>query len=207
MDYGTLKTLLASYLHRDDLTATIPTFITLAQARLNHDIDLMSMHTTASLAVVASVKEIALPTDFLEMLSVRVPYEGGFRVVEQRSLAQNGQVFESQLGATGAPRYFARYGTTLEVSPLPEEATTLEIIYKQRLTPFVSDTDTDDMLTYNPNIYVYGAMLEAMPFLKDPNTKWQELYLGEVERLNEQNDDQQWSGGPIQIFNLGTDTP
>ena len=206
MDYGTLKTTLASYLHRDDLTATIPTFITLAQARMSHDLDLTSMHAVDTLTVTAATNEVTLPVDFLEMLSLRIPDEGGYRLLQQRSLAGNSQVLDNG-GATGEPVFYARYGNVIELTPVPSASTTLNIIYKKRFTAFSLDADTDDVLTYTPNIYIYGAMLEAMPFLKDANAPWQEMYMGEVSRLNDLAYNSQWSGGPMQITNLGTDTP
>lgn len=209
MNYGELKTLLASYLHRDDLTDQIPTFITLAQSRMNHDVDLTSLQSKDCVFVVKGQVEADLPTDFLEMLSLRIPFNGGFRLLQQKSLAQNSQVYETASGATGSPLYYARYGNSIELSPTPDASTTLEIVYKQRLAALVNDTDTDELLTNHLNIYIYGAMLEASPFLMDDKRAqvWGGLYENEVKRINDFAEDAEWSGSPMQITNLGTDTP
>lgn len=210
MDYGTLKTTIASYLHRDDLTATIPTFIQLGQARMSHDLDLMAMQTTDSLTVTASVKEVTLPTDLISLKSVRIPYDSGFRTLQQTSLVGNTQVLEQYDGATAAPRYYARYGSIIELTPTPETATTLEIVYKKRFTEFSADVDTDEVLTSYPNIYIYASMLEASPFIMDDKraVMWKAYYDDEVMKLNALNDDSEWSGAPLQINpSLGVDTP
>ena len=209
MDFGELKTRVANYLHRDDLTDTIPDFIEQAQARINHDIDTMSMDKAVSLTVTASIKEVTMPTDILELKSVRIPFAGGVRTLVQRSLVQNSQVLETTDGATAAPLFYARYGDILELTPIPESATTLEIIYKARLASFVDDTDTDFLLTNYPNIYVYASMLEAMPFLiADQRVGiWRDFYKEEVTRINEIAFKEEWSGAPIRISNLGVNTP
>jgi len=209
MNYGELKTLIANYLHRDDLTSTIPTFVTLAQARLNHDIDLTSMQTTDTLTVTAGTTTVALPSDFLELLSIRIPYSGGKRTLQQRSLVQNSQIYESAGGSTAAPTYYARYGSTLELSPTPEADTTLEIVYKQKLAAFSADGDTDTLLTDNPNAYLYASLLEAALYIVDSDLSnaAKGYYDIEIARLIDLNDKAEWSGAPIEQFNLGMDTP
>lgn len=47
-DYASLQTAIADWLARADLTDQIPTFITLAEARLNRDLRLASMQVTRS---------------------------------------------------------------------------------------------------------------------------------------------------------------
>jgi len=207
MDFATLKTILASYLHRDDLTDTIPTFIMLGQNRMSHDLKTMSMQTTATLSATAGTAEVALPTGTLRLHRVQIPHSGGTKALTQKSLTQNDQVYESAGGGSDTPIWYARYGTTLELSPIPAEDIDIEIIYSAKFTEFVNDTDTDDLLTDYPNIYIYAAMVEAMPFLKDQTKKWDEMYMGEVSRLNDLAYDDEWSGAPLQITNLGVDTP
>jgi hypothetical protein len=206
MNYAALKTTLASYLHRDDLTAMIPTFILLAQSRMSHDLEDPSMQTTATLDVMAAMKEVVLPSDFLELMSIRIPNSGGYKTLLQRTLVGNTAVLDNG-GATGSPSSYARYGNILELTPIPDSDTTLEIVYRQRIAEFTEDTDTDTLLTVSPNIYIYGAMLEAMPFLSDPSQVWQSMYIGEVSRLNEIAYTSEWSGSPLEILNLGMETP
>jgi hypothetical protein len=210
MNYGTLKTNVANYLHRDDQAANIPGFILLGQARMSHDLEIPMMDGTESLAVTASVKEVALPETVLRIKSIRIPFSGGFRTLQLNSLVQNSQIYEGAGGATADPLYYARYGFTLELAPPPSADNTLSLIVKKRLVEFVEDTDTDDILTNYPNIYLYAAMLEASVFVEDSEriTTWKAYYDDEVFKLNEDAEDQLWSGAPMQIKpSMGVDTP
>lgn len=211
MDYGTLKTVLQSYLHRDDDTTVnmIATFVKMAQARMSRDLEIPELQATDSLTVTASDTVVSLPSDCLELCSVRIPYKSGYRLVQQNSLFQNSQMLEAYNGSTSTPYYYARYGKKLELTPTPESDTTLEVVYRKLIANFTSDTDTDDILTNYPNIYIYASMIEASPFIMDDTRTdtWGSLYKEEVIKINEIGYRSEWSGAPMQIKSLGVDTP
>ena len=211
MDYSTLKTMIASYAHRHDTSFTdrVPTFILLAQARMSRDLDTTLLHDTATLTVTAGTTTVTLPSDCVELMSVRLAYKSSFRLLQQHSLFNNSQIFESYSGSTSAPYYYARYGNTLELSPIPESNTTIDIIYKKKLSGLSDDTDTDAILTNYPNVYIYATMLEATPFLVDDERidVWGNLYKEEINSINEKSADFEWSGAPLMMKNLGVDTP
>ena len=210
MDYGTLKTTLESYLHRDDLTDLIPTFIQLAQSRMTRDLKTHLLQTTGTVSLTGGTATASLPSDYASLISIRVPWQGGVRTLQQHSLVQNAQVFEELQGSSGSPLYYAIYNnSTLEITPTPESSVDLQIIYQQRLAAFTLDADTDAILTQFPNIYIYASMLEAAPFIQDDDqiAKWGKFYQGEVDSLNKYSEDAQWSGAPMQIKSLGTSTP
>ena len=69
--YTNLKTEIASYLNRDDLTANIDTFIDLAESRHSKDLRLREMAVNTTTDTVAGTKYITLPTGFLEFISVQ----------------------------------------------------------------------------------------------------------------------------------------
>jgi hypothetical protein len=129
--------------------------------------------------------------------------------MQQFSLAQNGRIFESAEGASDGPRFYARHGNIIELSPIPEQDTTLNLIYVRRLVKFTDDADTDEILTNYPNIYIYAAMVEAGPFIVDDKmaARWRAYYQEEVDKLNELSEDSEWDGPLKQIQSLGTDTP
>jgi len=66
-DYSSLKTSVASYLARSDLTDQIPDFIRLAEERLARDLRTRKMLVVARADTTASDSTVGLPTDFLEM--------------------------------------------------------------------------------------------------------------------------------------------
>ena len=210
MTYGELKTLLAGYLHRKDLTAMIPNFVTLAQARLNHDIRHIMMNGASSIQAIAGTANITLPSDFLHFVRLQVPNAGGYRSLRQQTLEQNATFNESYGGGTGVPRYYAIVNMRLaELAPTPEESVTLTCVYRRRLAAFSGDTATDDILTAFPNAYVYAAMVEATPYIQSDTRLglWKALYDEEMMRIDDVNLEAQWSDSPRSISNPAADTP
>ena len=70
-NYTELKSSLADWLNRSDLTSRIPEFISLAEAAFNRNLrtrDMLSRSTTST-----NAQYVALPSDFLEMLNVELP--------------------------------------------------------------------------------------------------------------------------------------
>ena len=66
--YANLKTEIASFLNRDDLTAQIDTFIDLAETRHARDLRIREMETVdTSITTVAGTQSYDLPTGYLEL--------------------------------------------------------------------------------------------------------------------------------------------
>ncbi len=207
MNYGELKTLIEGYLHRTDQTANLATFITLAQARVNRDLRVPEMESRATLTLASGDRFVTLPSDYRKMLNVQVAISGGRQLVLPMSLAQM-DVEHSILGS-GTPRNYSVLGDQLELQPAPGESLEIEIVYQYRLAAFSADADTNDILTDSPNIYVYAAMMEASPFVQadERMPMWHEMYKEERDRLNEEAEDRELSGGPLQILKMGVSTP
>ena len=70
--YTELKTSVANYLERSDLTANIPDFITLTENRLNRDLRARVNLVRATTATTASTDFYALPSDLIELRNL--PY-------------------------------------------------------------------------------------------------------------------------------------
>ena len=67
--YAELKSSVANWLNRTDLTAEIPDFIKLAENRIAHEVRLPTIEKTASMTPNAQ-GAIAIPADFLELIDV-----------------------------------------------------------------------------------------------------------------------------------------
>ena len=71
--YSTLQTAVANWLDRDDLTASIPEFISLCEARFNRTLRIRAMETLdTSVSTVAGTKTIALPTGYVQMRDIHL---------------------------------------------------------------------------------------------------------------------------------------
>ena len=162
-NYGELKTAVADWLNRDDLTLVIPTFIDLAHAKLNRRLRVREMIQRSTASITDQFSN--LPSDFLELrniqLNVTIPKSLEYVTIEQMDQ-------ERGLGNTARePVYYTLMGSTIEVFPTPDQSYTLELAYYQDIPTLSADADTNWLLTKAPDVYLYGALLQAAPYLKD----------------------------------------
>jgi hypothetical protein len=85
----------------------------------------------------------------------------------------------------GKPEYFSIVGNQLEVIPSPDTEYSAELTYYAKITA-LSDANTSNwLLAYAPDLYLYGALLEATPYLKDDErlVVWGQLYIASMEDI------------------------
>ena len=192
-NYGELKAEIAEYLARSDLTGSIPTFVTLCEARINYGSGEPgdALHTPplrirqmqqVDESLTLSAGTAALPTGFLEMRSA---------YIDQPTDTQLDYIPEDQLrrkydsSASGVPRLYSIEGTNLLVWPAPDDTYTAKITYWKAFDAFSSDSDTNWLLTNAPGVYLYGALIESAPYLNDPKRlqEWFSLFKGAIGGL------------------------
>ena len=170
--YGDLKTSVAAWLARADLTSVIPDFVTLTHADLMRDLRghlrLQKRDTAFSIAT----EYVACPTDFLELVSLIVtstnpPYAINF-LPNDKQVDMNG-------ATTGTPKWVAVVGATnntenFRFSPPPGQTLTATIEYYARLTFFANDAATNWVLTDYPNLYLFGALYHGYTYLQNPQS-------------------------------------
>lgn len=196
-NFGQLKTAIANLLYRDDLTTAIPDFVTMLEARVNRETKFRNrrMETSATLTYSGS-DEATLPTDFIEARTV---------VWQSNPRVRLEFVAPSQFEATyttdtqGTPRDYTIFGSTIQIGPFPNSTVGATLRYYQRLTALSADGDTNWLLTYHPDVYLYGSALESAPYLGDDNRI--QVWLGFFDRAAAelQGDDARarWSGAPV----------
>jgi len=181
--YAELQASIANFLNRDDLTATIPDFIALAESNINRDVRHWRMQSKSTLAIAGQFT--ALPTNWLE--AGRLSLQGdGTSELELVSLAEIGYMRAGSDDSTGRPKYYAISGGDLEVYPSPDSTRTADIIYTAR-TDALSDSNTANwLLTYAPDVYLYGSLIHTAPYLKEDErtTLWAAMFNAAVTNLN-----------------------
>ena len=88
---------------------------------------------------------------------------------------------------TGTPVFYADYDYThWLIAPTPDQAYPFEVLYYE-LPPLLDETTQTNWLTdYAPQLLLYGALLEATPFLKNDEriATWQGYYDRAAAMLN-----------------------
>jgi hypothetical protein len=181
--FSGLKTTIADYLNRDDLTSAIPSFITLAEAKFNRKLRVRQMVKRATATL--DTQYFAFPSDFLQAKEFQLNTNP---ITYLQYVTQNQGDYGSANNyiAAGKPQFYTIIGTQIQVIPTPDTGYTGELTYYGKI-PALSDSNTSNwLLAYAPDLYLYGALLEATPYLKDDErlAVWSTLYansLGDIE--------------------------
>lgn len=181
-DYASLKTSIAAFLHRTDLTAIIPEFIADAETRIYNELRVKQMETAYSATMSGGVA--AEPSGILEWQWLYLNTDPK-RKLDRRDVEWIVYQFGSN---TGKPYYFARNSGNLIFGPSPDSDYALVGSYYKRLAA-LSDSNTTNWLTDNyPDLIRYAALAEAAPYLQDDEriAVWEGKYQtakARIERL------------------------
>lgn len=178
--YAELQSAIADTLNRDDLTATIPTFIRLAEANLNRDVEHWKREKRAT--VTADSRYTELPSDFHAPIMLHV----GGQADPLQPASQNEMMRKrAKYDVANTPRFYALTGGEIELYPTPSEAVTLEMSYKADIPALSDDTPTNWALDAFPDAYLYGALIHTAPYLhEDQRTAtWAALYQSAIDGI------------------------
>ena len=191
-DYDGLKSAIADFLNRDDLSSTIATFVRLAEAQMARDIRHWRMEKRKTATFDEGFE--LLPDDWVQTIRL----EMGGRPMELASREEIARWKRSH--ATARPRYFAHVAGKLEVWPAPDGEYEGELLYVARIPPLSDSEPTNWLLTEAPDAYLYGSLLQSAPYLvEDERTQvWGSLYEAAVQNLNQASERARHSG-PLRL--------
>jgi hypothetical protein len=195
-NYSALKTTVANYLGRTDLTSQIPDFITLAETRLARELRTRQMLKSATSPMTSGDAKIALPTDFLE---VRDLYIQGNPRMPVTYLSPSAFTRDARADESGKPFYYTVLAQEFVFAPVPDGTRTLEILYYAKPT-VLSDSNASNVFLANyPDALLYGALAEAEPYLiNDARLQtWISLYDRAINNINESDEGSEYSGVPL----------
>jgi len=194
--YAELRTSIGDWLNRSDLSATIPDFISLAEAQIERTLRTRQMIVRANASF--DQQYGALPADFLEAKSLKLtntnpPTPLSFLTID--ALDQQSSTYT----ASGKPKFFGVVGNQLRIQPTPDGTYTTELTYFAKLTKLSNSVTTNWLLASSPDIYLYGALLQAAPYLQDDARiqTWATLYERALNDLRTADDRGASSGGVL----------
>lgn len=187
MTYAELQTLIADYMHRPDLTTQIPTFIEQARSRINRDLRAREM--VQRIVFTPTTNPIDLLTvvpDFIEARDLSYKqsrWQVSLKLVSRSELSK--WVQGSSQGES-TPRFYSVDGQSIQTAP-GGVGVEFTLIYYAKTPALVSPTDTNEILTTYPTIYLYASLIEANSFVQDMEQRSAstEVYASEVARANE----------------------
>jgi hypothetical protein len=194
--YAELKTSIGDWLNRADLTAVIPDFISLAEAQVERTLRTRQMIVRANASFDAQYG--AVPGDFLETKSLKLTSTNPQTPLEFLSIDALDNKAAEYTGS-GKPRFFGVVGGQFRIVPTPDATYTTELTYYAKLTKLSSSVATNWLLTSNPDIYLYGSLLQAAPYLQDDARiqTWATLYERALNDSQTADDRGASSGGAL----------
>ena len=214
--YATLQTAVANWLDRSDLTDRIPEFISLAEARMNRTLRLSMMlnvdETTlgGAATLIGGTRDYALPSGYLQMVDFHLRTSPITTLSYLTPENMNRMWAGSQGGKPLAYTIFADNSTgtpikKVRLGPSPASAYDYSIMFYKKIDALSVSNTTEQMLTDNPDIYLYGALLEAEPFLMNDQRVqlWATAFQESVRALQEQDNKDRHSGSAMRVMNTG----
>jgi len=200
--YEELKTSVANWIDRDDLTSRIPDFITLAEARINRNLRIRAMEDRSTATVNAGQDYYGLPDRYVQMRHITIAQ--GNRDVDLEYLTP--ERFDLEInrvwaGGAARPRKYTLIGDELRLGPCPSAEGTMQMIYWRTFNS-LGDSNTSNWLLSNaPDVLLYGALLEAETFVKNIEAAkgWGILFGEGIQSIQNADDRDRHSGGALHV--------
>ena len=200
--YDGLKDAIADWLDRSDLEDRIPDFIRLAETRINRKLRIRPMEVRSTMTTNAGQRYFNLPGGFLSMRNIQLN-TNPITPLEQISPEMLDRLYGSDV--TGKPTAYALIGDEIQLAPIPDSSYELEIAFYEKFTPLgdgTGGTVTSNWLSTNaPDVILYGALLEAEPFIKNDErvSLWLNAYSESVREMELANEKDRFSGSQMRV--------
>jgi hypothetical protein len=187
-DYSALKLEIADFYERNDLGSVVDTFIDLCEAEMQRELKLLSFEVDGTITVTDGTG--ALPTGFNAFRRVTWDSELG------RPLTYITPQYLDRLQA-GSPSYannFTIVGGNIKVSAALSG--TLNVTYKASFSPLSGSNTTNAILTSHPAAYLYGSLVHAAVYCKDPDgaSGYRTLFNNELDQIKKDNNERRFTG-------------
>lgn len=199
--YAGLKTAIADFANRTDLTTAIPDFVTLAASRIfygsqeapmpSDPLRIRAMEYSSDLTL--NAQTVALPTGYLQ---ARRLYVNSSPIKELQYITPDlfWRTFVSS--ESGTPTRYTIEGENIVLGPTPETTYTGKLLHYKKFDALSGDSDTNWLLTNAPGAYLQGALIEVYDYLKDYDAQAvaYKKFVGIINGLNIQDKADRWSG-------------
>jgi len=193
--YAELQTAAANWLKRSDLTSYIPDLIRLGELRIFREVRCRIMESSLSSAISSGV--VTVPSDYLGLKSAYI--DGSPTQKLQRATVS--QIYDKYplRAAEGKPKMVAREGSSFIFGPYPDSSYTMKGIYYAKPTSI--QTSANALFLESPDLYLFAALAEAAPFLKDDAriVIWDGKYASVVKQIEDADRDEDSTGGGLAV--------
>lgn len=186
--FSTLKTAVADWLDRDDMSTSggpIDVMIELAEDQIYRDLRLRFMESSTAPAISSGV--VPIPSDFLELKNASAENNGASTRLTPKG---SDWIYDSYptRSADGIPKFIAQEGDNFIFGPYPDSGYTVNLHYYARPTALSTSNETNWLTTNASDVLLNGALLQSIGYLgaDERAAYWQSSYAAGINRLKAQ---------------------
>lgn len=192
--FADLKSTVATFLNRSNLTTQIPYFVQLCETRIFYGSEeqpfasepLRIRAMESSQYATFNVQTIALPSNFLQQRRLYIASTPNIRV---EYIAPDLFWDKWLSSTTGRPSQFTVEGENIVLGPTPDSAYTGQLLFYKKFDALSGDTDTNWLLANAFGAYLHGTLCEAYRFIRNNEQAQVEYnsFVGIINSLNNAN--------------------
>ena len=192
-NYTTLKQAIADWVNSPEIEQTSDQLIQFVEADLNTRLRCREMIVRATTN--NSDEFVKLPADWLEGINLQI--QGGQSPLRFITLDEADIINASN--AYTQTRFYSLMNGAIELVPPPGGYITIEMVYYAKIPALSDSVATNWLITKAPDVYLYGAMAHAAPFLKDDPriATFSQMYLARVQAMQDESQKSLHSGSPL----------
>ena len=195
--YDNLKTNIADYLARSDLTDKIPMFVSLAEKRLNRDLRLRQTLQQSTYSMDSGFT-VPTPSDFLEMKDIHIDANPivnlNFKTVSQFYRLSN-------VSGNGVPVNYTLVSDNFVLAPRPTGSSVINMTYYKIPRVLSNENPSNEYLEVCPDLLLYAALVESAPFLMDDARlqTWEALYTRGLTSITKSDEQSEFPAQPLAV--------
>jgi hypothetical protein len=160
------------------------------------------MESKQTASTVAGQQNLALPPRFVQMRNVQINTSP---VTAMQYVTP--EMFDRLYGgsSSGTPKFYTVIANELQLGPTPDSVQTIEMLFYETFQALSVSNPTNWVITNAPDVYLYGALLEAEPFImNDARVQlWATAFRQSIADIQEQDNKDRHSGSALRVMNTG----
>jgi len=203
MNYSQILVLALSYADRTDAEVSnrLDDFLRIVEARVNRTIKTMGMCVRTHAVTVEDQEYYALPADFEGMRDIEVRSSLAYTQKTTLEYMTPEQINHLSNATSVSGCYYTIVANQLQIVPILEAGKILELIYYRKLIPLSTTFPENWVSLDNPDVYVFGLLVEISAFLKDAISKqiWDERFKEALADIQNNDSSRRWAGTSMKV--------
>lgn len=197
VDYQTLLNAIAVWVDRSDFVNVTPVLVGLAHARMNRTLRVQDMLVRSTSSVTVGTEYVDLPGDYIEMKRIRPVTSPPSRPLTVMTMDQAAERLAENGIASRVPTSYSLVGGSVEFAPAATGDFNLEMLYYGMVPSLSADAPTNWIVAKWPEAYLYGALVESAPYIRDDDRMqmWKDRFEEILNEIQAASDRSTLAGG------------